>query len=328
MVNNSLSYNVLNHLKENIFLFFKDNEYSFYRNLPISEPISAGVVSVCPYFNKDSNEINFYYAVKCANGTFKCPSDFLFLNEARCVVNTASNDNFKLYLTQSELIDESWQDNFRKKVADFIISSKDVIDYIQNITDYFKYYSFDDDAFATFTVSDWKIASEFSELTDSVVNRFADKLDWFIISADRELDEIFIEKYSKYMNWIDISARQTLSEGFIEKHKTDIDWDMISLSQVLSYTFIEKYADRLNWDYIARSQVLKETFIEKHFNRFSADGIDNISKYQSLSIGFIMNHLKDNLNLKYIVDNPNISTKLRDFIRSSSYYKRTAATIS
>lgn len=316
----NLSDDVLNSLKNDVAEYFFDSYKTVYANMPIAVGIPAGDVKIHPYFGKDNSEVNFYYSVKCCNGKFKCPSDFLLSKRPKININTAMNNNLKLSLTKQDLINPLWKENFRKKVADFILGSEDVINYIQYITKYFKNYTFTENSTAeeTFSDFDWKLASEFSKINDAVIKRFADRLDWIIIATERNLDEDFIEKYNNYMDWLAVSASQQLSEGFIERHKNDVDWEIISLSQELSFGFMDKYADRLNWDYIARSQCLNDSFIEKHLERFSDEGLKFVSKYQNISPAFVLKHIKQ-LDMDSIQENENLQASLKLYVKSAYY---------
>lgn len=320
LLREKLSDDVLNFLKNTVDDYFFNSAKNVYARIPISSDINAGDVSICPYFEKDNGKVVFYYSVNCSNGKFKCPSDFLLSNRPEVNINTAMSGASRLSLSKQDLLNPYWKDDFRKKVADFILYSEDVINYIQYITKYFKNYTFTDNSVAeeTFSEFDWKLASEFSKINDAVIKRFADRLDWMIIACEQQLDEDFIEKYSRYMDWTAISASQELSEIFIERHEKDIDWEMISLSQELSFSFMEKYADRLNWDYLARSQCMDDAFIEKHFEKFSKDGLKCVSRYQNISSAFIFNHGKD-LDAKSILENQNISDALKAYVRNIYY---------
>ncbi len=57
------------------------------------------------------------------------------------------------------------------------------------------------------------------KLSESFIEKYANKVDWTIISEYQKLSERFIEKYAHKVHWSYISIYQDLSEGFIERNK-------------------------------------------------------------------------------------------------------------
>jgi ribosomal protein S17E len=145
----------------------------------------------------------------------------------------------------------------KKPTVDELLNNKYTEEELEQWTDEFDEY-------------DWRCISECysKRLSESFIDKYADKVDWGFISPFARLSESFIEKHQDKVVWSDISAFQFLSEQFIEKHKDKIDWccldQNLHIEQTLSEQFIEKYKDKLNWTWICSEQTLSENFMRKH----------------------------------------------------------------
>ena len=134
---------------------------------------------------------------------------------------------------------------------------------------------------------DWKeisMSRDFENLSESFIEKYADKLDWDRISFKQKLSEPFIEKFADRVNWAGVSASQKLSEPFIAKYADKVEWNFISEHQTLSESFIEKYADNLEWRWISIEQKLSESFIEKYAGKVNWS---YISEHQTLTEPFV-----------------------------------------
>ena len=155
--------------------------------------------------------------------------------------------------------------------------------------------------------NDWTGISQYPELSETFIEKYADKVDWTLISEYQELSETFIERHADKVNWRFISEYQKLSEGFIEKHAKSVDWHNISIRQQLSESFIENYTGKVDWTLISAYQKLSEAFIEKHADKVNWNFI---SKYQGLSETFIKRHA-DKVNWRCIAKYQKLSEDFR-----------------
>ena len=112
-------------------------------------------------------------------------------------------------------------------------------------------------------------------------------LDWITISHSQHLSESFIEKHADKVNWADISAYQKLSENFITKHADEVNWGLVYTYQKLSEPFIKKHAKAEHWEIICMYQTLSEGFVEE--NKYLLDW-PYITRFQKLSSAFRRDH--------------------------------------
>ena len=109
----------------------------------------------------------------------------------------------------------------------------------------------------------WKIRPHTEAFIEKHTNNLDDD-DWWDISRFQKLSESFIEKHADRVCWYYICSYQKLSEKFIEKQSDKVDWCAVSYYQKLSEDFIERHADKVCWVYINLYQKLSEKFRKKH----------------------------------------------------------------
>ena len=183
--------------------------------------------------------------VICGNGFHFCenPFDCLYYYD-----NIKGNKRLFLVEALGEVITEN----------DKSVTNK--IKIIEEITDIEKFFDENVDNFKV----NWRLISRSQKLSESIIEKYIDKLNWNSISEYQTLSEEFIEKYIDKVDWIYISKYQKLSEEFIEKHIDKVYWVYISVYQKLSESFIERNIDKVDWYWISEYQKLSEEFIEKH----------------------------------------------------------------
>ena len=154
---------------------------------------------------------------------------------------------------------------------------------------------------------DWWDISRCQKLSESFIEKHADRVCWYYICSYQKLSEKFIERHADKMSWCCISSYQKLSEKFIERHADKVNWYSISVFQKLSESFIERHADKMDWLDISEKQKLSEAFIEKHFDKVRWS---NIQRYQKLSENFREKH--------------NIKTPRDNWLYKSTVFKKKA----
>ena len=49
--------------------------------------------------------------------------------------------------------------------------------------------------------NDWKILSRYYNLSENIIDEFADKVQWGLICINQDLSELFIEKHIDKIDW-------------------------------------------------------------------------------------------------------------------------------
>lgn len=125
----------------------------------------------------------------------------------------------------------------------------------------------------------WKNLSEDFAWTETLLERYADKVDWKEISGNRNIvwTVPMLQKFSKRLDWKKLSehADETwLTEAHLEAFKNKWDWSEIVSNVKLSEALIDKFIDYVDWD----------ALIEAHYGTLlqdeDFDGVAFFEKYK------------------------------------------------
>ncbi len=121
----------------------------------------------------------------------------------------------------------------------------------------------------------------------------------------------FWDDFSKNKFWENVvSLNPMIDEEFIEKNKDDLNIvSVLEKNQNLTEEFIEKHLNKMTgeaWVNISENADLSEEFIWRHKDKVSWE---RISRYQKLSIEFILGEGVNYLNLYYLEFNEKIDYK-------------------
>lgn len=100
----------------------------------------------------------------------------------------------------------------------------------------------------------WAGISSDYPLTESMLEKYADKLDWDTVSQNEDITWTIpmIDKFKKRLNWKLFTKHideALLTPSVIDTFKDYWDWDNLS-SRTLSEEILTIYADRWNWNRI------------------------------------------------------------------------------
>lgn len=109
-----------------------------------------------------------------------------------------------------------------------------------------------------------KISSGYS-LTESMLEKYADKLDWNEVSQNQYINWTIpmLDKFKKKLNWKTLSDyidEDVLTPSVIESFKDFWDWDNLSARAPLSEDLLIAYSDRWNWSKIINRYSRGEAF--------------------------------------------------------------------
>ena len=98
----------------------------------------------------------------------------------------------------------------------------------------------------------WKYLSEDLEWTETLLEKYADKVDWKAISENRNVfwTVPMLKKFSKKVDWKVLSGnanRVWFTNAHLEAFKDKWDWNEVVYHFPLSDAMIEKYADYVDW---------------------------------------------------------------------------------
>lgn len=98
----------------------------------------------------------------------------------------------------------------------------------------------------------WKYLSEDIEWTDTLLEKYADKVDWKEISDNRNIfwTVPMLQKFSKKVDWKVLSGhadRVWFTSAHLEAFKDKWDWNEVVSKFPLSDAMIVKYADYVDW---------------------------------------------------------------------------------
>lgn len=98
----------------------------------------------------------------------------------------------------------------------------------------------------------WKSLSEEFGWTESLLEKYADKVDWKEISDNRNIVWTIpmLQKFSKKLDWKVLSGhadRDWLTEAHLEVLKDKWDWSELSSEIKLTESEIDKFIDYIDW---------------------------------------------------------------------------------
>lgn len=103
----------------------------------------------------------------------------------------------------------------------------------------------------------WKELSEEFYWSESLLEKYQDKVDWHLVSGNTNIlwTIPMVQKFKNRIDWDHFTrcaSKETLSEAFIETFKDKWNWSELSQSYNLEMTIelLEKYADFWSWDEI------------------------------------------------------------------------------
>lgn len=124
----------------------------------------------------------------------------------------------------------------------------------------------------------WKELSGTYSWSESLLEKYQDKVDWHIVSENPFIlwTIPMIQKFKNRIDWDKFSRHartETLTEAFIDAFKDKWNWTELSENSAMELTheLLEKYADKWNW----------ETIIDCwECNIFDEKGIDFYERYK------------------------------------------------
>ena len=87
-----------------------------------------------------------------------------------------------------------------------------------------------------------------NKLSDATIRRLIQTVDWRIISEYQQLSPDFLEEFRDRISWRNVSQRPGLSEETIRRFQNYVIWPLICRHQKLTEGFIAEFADRVNWE--------------------------------------------------------------------------------
>ncbi len=103
-------------------------------------------------------------------------------------------------------------------------------------------------------------------------------------TSDNNVSEQIINYFANGLNWNKISTKYDLSTDFMIKHKNKLNWELISQYQDLNDEDYSEFADLLNWSHICSRSNLSPNIIEKYSNYIDWS---KLCKYQELPVHII-----------------------------------------
>lgn len=111
----------------------------------------------------------------------------------------------------------------------------------------------------------WGNISSDYPLTESMLEKYSDKLDWDEVSQNRYINWSvpMLDKFKKKLNWKSLSDsidEDVLTPSVIESFKDYWDWDNLSDRAPLTEDLLIAYSNRWNWSRIINHYGRCETF--------------------------------------------------------------------
>lgn len=134
----------------------------------------------------------------------------------------------------------------------------------------------------------WKELSIEFNWSETLLEKYQDKVDWNEISENRHIHWTIpmIQKFKNRINWDKLSEsldEEVVTENIIETFKDKWNWHKLSenTNVVLSYDLLDKYADFWDWEEIIdcyRNQIFEGKgieFYERYKERIPAAKVQN-----------------------------------------------------
>jgi hypothetical protein len=148
----------------------------------------------------------------------------------------------------------------------------------------------------------WKNLSEEFPWTESLLEKYFEKVDWKVISGNRNINWTIpmLQKFAKKIDWKVLSEHideDWFTEAHLEIFKDKWDWTEISSSDLLiSSSLIDKYIDYVDWAVLIG---------EGHYyhNEIQNDLFDAIDFYEKYKEHIPMSKIQDSQLWNKIVEN-------------------------
>ena len=135
----------------------------------------------------------------------------------------------------------------------------------------------------------WKNLSEDLQWTESLLEKYSDKVDWKEISSNKHITWTIpmLQKFSKKIDWKALSEcvdEDWFTEVHMETFKDKWDWAELSGNRnlKLSYELLDKYIDRWNWGAIiewrrwdSNNDIFSLDFLKRYQDRIPVDELEN-----------------------------------------------------
>lgn len=146
------------------------------------------------------------------------------------------------------------------------------------------------------TTEAWKNLSELFSWTETLLEKYRDKVDWSWISKNRNIHWTIpmIQKFKSYIDWKEFSSyatEETLIESVIATFKDKWYWQKLSGNPevTLSFDLLDKFADFWDWEEIIDrpSEILFEENGMEFYERYKERIPVNIIPYSCLWYGIV-----------------------------------------
>lgn len=113
----------------------------------------------------------------------------------------------------------------------------------------------------------WKELSERFQWTETLLEKYADKVDWKEISGNNRIQWTvpMLQKFAKKLDWSTLSENSDedwFTEVHLDTFKDKWDWEIISHRIAFSYEMINKYIDYIDWAELIGYRTHPATFRE------------------------------------------------------------------
>lgn len=146
-------------------------------------------------------------------------------------------------------------------------------------------------------IQNWEHVCYYQILSESFIEKYADKVDWHSIFRYQKLSIQFIEKWGGYKVknfWELISAYQKLPIDFIRKNKDNLDWSTMWLS--LNVEVAREFGDLIRWKKINYYGILyfDDEFLDEFGHYLDLKKLVNLSSFNKVlcSESFLEKNLK------------------------------------
>ncbi len=132
---------------------------------------------------------------------------------------------------------------------------------------------------------DWKLLARCYELSGKTITQLDElfaipttdplnrlnQFNWWLISQYEELAEEFIARWAHKVDWNQICVHQRLSGEFMNHWHNKLGWALISRYQQLSEQFIDHWANRVSWYNVSRYQQLHVDLILRYLDKLDLE---------------------------------------------------------
>ena len=131
----------------------------------------------------------------------------------------------------------------------------------------------------------WKEISGSFSWSETLLEKYQDKVDWEEISKNREIHWTIpmLRKFQKKINWDKLSEfidSDGITENMIEAFKNQWNWHELSNNITFTHELLEKYADRWDWSVIIKGDYRFHRDYRHNDNCIFEKGIDFFERYK------------------------------------------------